>query len=102
MLFVTRTTQKGTCWRCLAGSSQLQLQKQCMYECDQGRCSRLKQGMPFELVDQLQAIVVDVDEALASFGAVGLQRRQQALHAGGHRRFQALLQCGWFKFQVIV
>ena len=48
--------------------------------------------MPFKLVEELQAVIVDKDEALASRGTVGLQRRQQALHAGADCCFQALLQ----------
>ena len=47
--------------------------------------------MPFKLVDQLQAVIIDDDKALASCGAVGFQRRQQALHAGANCCFQALL-----------
>ena len=52
----------------------------------------LDQGMPFKLVKQLQAVVVDEDEALAACGAVGLQRRQQALHTGANGGLQPLLQ----------
>ena len=50
--------------------------------------------MPLKLVQELQAVIINEYEALASCGAVGLQRCQQALHARADGCFQALLRHG--------